>query len=174
MANSRAAKKAAPAAVQPAVEEREPNEYEAESDGGTPPPHPPVEQNSDDDADATPPSAGLEILTSAPLTAPPEDKIHPAAQLRTSEFSIIAVMDERHLGIVDGDDNPVLVDDVLVQEGPKATAYRAKQRVFEKSTMPGTEQPRRRLLYGEGAIVPRDEVERLREAVEARQAEPAS
>jgi hypothetical protein len=104
----------------------------------------------------------------APLAAPPEP---PAEQPRPAVTAAIgAVMDERHLGIVGSGGDQLNLAKVLVKDNPKGTTWRATERIYESTTVPGSERTRRRLLFGQGAVVQEHEHRALHEAVEKRTA----
>lgn len=79
-----------------------------------------------------------------------------------------AVLDEAHLGIVNAKGEPLDLDKVLVRDSPKARIRRATERIYEKTTMPGTDRPRMRLIVGEGGMVPDADYEALTDALAER------
>jgi len=119
-----------------------------------PTPDPPVEETGTEAAPIDPPPAERET------------KIHPAVPVDSSP-AISAVMMERHLRVVNASGKPIDVKDVILRSTPISTSYTVTDRVFEETTMPGADAPRRRLLYGAGVIIDRSEFERLVEVLDS-------
>lgn len=66
-----------------------------------------------------------------------------------------AAMHEAHKGYLDVKGNKVDMSTVFEKQGPKGRMYRVKKRVFEETTVPGNPgATRRRLVYGEGRVIP--------------------
>lgn len=66
-----------------------------------------------------------------------------------------AAMHEAHKGYLDVKGNKIDMSTVFEKQGPKGRTYRVKKRVFEETTVPGNPgATRRRLVYGEGRIIP--------------------
>lgn len=81
---------------------------------------------------------------------------------------IRSVLDEAHLGIVNAKGEPLDLGQALVRDSPTARIRRATERIYEKTTMPGSDQPRMRLIVGEGGIVPDADYEALADALAER------
>jgi len=101
----------------------------------------------------------------APLVAP----VHrgPTGDPIGQHVAVGAVLDERHIGIVDEDGQPVDLAAALVRGTEVGSIRYATQRIYEETTLPGTEATRRKLLFGENATVPEQVYEQLCAAMDA-------
>jgi hypothetical protein len=74
---------------------------------------------------------------------------------------------ENHVRLVDADGNTVSPDSLFNDVDPKFTYVEAAGRVYEEFTYPNTKRPVKRLLYVEGARVPRSQADRIKAAATA-------
>jgi hypothetical protein len=141
----------------------------------TAPDSPAAPKPDEPDAPAEPSQSAEPAGTeAAPLASPPPRGLGNAPSVPTVPPAISAVMGERHMGIVDAKGKPI--DDleaVLVKDTPQGTSRRAMTRILEETTVPGNHVPgqertRRRLLYGEGQVIPEVEIQALLAAVAER------
>lgn len=74
---------------------------------------------------------------------------------------------ENHVRLVGEDDDDLGPDDLFDDPDPVKTFVVTKARIFEVFTYPNTSREAKRLLYPEGARVPRFQAERIKRAAEA-------
>lgn len=79
-----------------------------------------------------------------------------------------AAMNEAHKNYVDLQGNAIDLGSAFAKEGPKGRSFRVTKRVFEETTVPGNPgATRRRLVFGEGRIVPGHEYLEAMDAAES-------
>jgi hypothetical protein len=71
---------------------------------------------------------------------------------------------ENHVALVDRDNNPVDVSTLFREEGARFTHVVATQRVYERFTYPNSKRADKRLIFPEGALVPRAQAARIKAA----------
>lgn len=111
---------------------------------------------------AAPAEGGAISNVAAPLTAPA--RRGPDGEPMAQHVAVGAVLDERHIGIVDEDGNPVDLATALVRGTAVGSIRRATQRIYEETTLPGSNQTRRKLLFGRNATVPEAVYEQIVDA----------
>jgi hypothetical protein len=78
-----------------------------------------------------------------------------SAQIAGLPPAVSPSMHEAHKGYVDVKGDKVDMNSVFEKQGPKGRTYRVNKRVFEETTVPGNPgATRRRLVYGEGRVIP--------------------
>lgn len=113
----------------------------------------------------TPSGAPPIANVAAPLAAPP--RRGPGGEPIAQHVAVGAVLDERHIGIVDEDGKPVDLATALVRGTEVGSIRYANQRIYEETTLPGTDRTRRKLLFGQNATVPEHVYEELCATVSA-------
>jgi hypothetical protein len=127
-----------------------------------------------DETTARPPATIVnESPAAAPLDPPADSHTQrePANGIPTSstdqtyaEVGGQTIAGENHVQLVDREGNAVSPQDLFHQENARDTHVIATQRVYELFTYPNTTRTNKRLIYAEGARVPRAQAARIQAA----------
>lgn len=162
MARPKASKDDEKPAADPGVDNPVPNtRADAPADGA-------AETQDNDDPHALPYGTPAETPSSDPRGKTPPQRAAKTGKPKETP-AIREAHDEAHLGLVNSKGEPIALDTAVVKEGgPRSRVWRATERIYEKTTIPGSHRERTRLIAGEGALLSGDDYDALAQALEDR------